>query len=279
MRNLIRFFIRFQNIFLFLFLEAIAFILIFNNNPYQRATFLNSGSGLAGLVYEQSRLVGNYFQLQKNNSELSTENAALKNLLFYNRKESVDTTKITYYNDTLPQTEFYFIPARVVNNSVHRKMNYMTIDKGSDDGVASEMGVVSPKGLVGLVKGASKHYAVVTPILNTQQYISSKIGDSGFYGSLAWDGLDYRYAKLKAIEKHANLAIGDSILTSGYGSIFPEGILIGFIHEFEATDADDFYDITVELAVNFKTLYYVDVIGNEYKSEIDSLKVLEENDD
>ncbi|MFB6320207.1 rod shape-determining protein MreC [Saccharicrinis sp. FJH54] len=276
MRNLIRFFIRFQNIFLFIFLEAIAFVLIFNNNPYQRATFLNSGSGIAGYVYEQSKAIGNYFQLQKENAQLSVENAALKNLLFYNKK---DTGSVAFYNDSMPQKEFYFIPARVVNNSVHRRMNYITIDKGSAEGIKPEMGVTSARGLVGSVKGTSKHYAIVTPILNTQQAISSKIGQTGFFGSLVWDGIDYEYAKLKAIENHADVIVGDTIFTSGFGSIFPAGITVGYIDKIVSDEDDDFYDITVRLAVDFKSLYYVEVIGNEYKHEIDSLKVLEESDD
>lgn len=252
--------------------------MIFNNNPYQKATFLNSGSGLAGIVHEQSSLVVNYFHLQQANKDLSSENTALKNLLFFS-DNSIDSNRVKYYSDSMLQDEFYFIPARVVNNSVHRRMNYITIDKGRDDGVRAEMGVVSPRGLVGLVKGTSRRYAVVTPILNTEQFISSKIGASGFFGSLTWDGLDYRYAKLKAIEKHADLTIGDSILTSGYGSIFPEGLLVGFIHDYKSLEDDDFYDITVELAVNFKSLYFVNIIGNEYKEEIDSLKVLEDTND
>lgn len=251
-------------------------MLIFNNNPYQRATFLNSGSGLAGYVYEQSRSIGTYFQLQKDNAELSVENAALKNLLFYNSK---DSSHILFFEDSMPQTEFYYIPARVVNNAVHRRMNYITIDKGSTDGVTSEMGVVSPKGLVGSVKGTSKHYAIVTPILNTQQAISSKIGQTGFFGSLVWDGIDYQYAKLKAIENHADVSVGDTVLTSGFGSVFPAGITVGFVHNIVSDEDDDFYDITVKLAVDFKSLYFVEVIGNDFKSEIDSLKVLEENDD
>ncbi|MFC0877059.1 rod shape-determining protein MreC [Saccharicrinis sp. FJH2] len=276
MRNLIRFFIRFQNIFLFIFLEAIAFLLIFNNNPYQRATFLNSGSDIAGYVYNQSKSISNYFQLQKENNDLSVENAALKNLLFYNKK---DSAYVSYFNDSMPQTEFYFIPARVVNNSVHRRMNYITIDKGWADGVKAEMGVTSARGLVGSVKGTSKHYSIVTPILNTQQAISSKIGQTGFFGSLVWDGTDYQYAKLKAIENHADVAIGDTIFTSGFGSIFPAGLTVGYIHDIVSDEDDDFYDITVKLAVDFKSLYFVEVIGNEFKWEVDSLKVLEERDD
>lgn len=276
MRNLIRFIIRFQNFFLFLLLEGIAFILIFNNNPYQRSTFLNSGNVVSGFMFDQTKLVSEYFDLKKNNRELSIENAALKNLLFSTAK---DTSDLYYLSDSLPQRGYFTIPSRVIKNSIHRRMNYITIDKGEIDGVKKEMGVYSSQGVVGIVRGTTKHYAVVTPILNTQLFISSKIGRSGYFGSLTWDGLDYRYAKLEAIEKHANLSKGDTILTSGYGAVFPEGVTVGYIRDFKTTDDDDFFDITVELAVDFKSLYYVEIIGNTYALEIDSLKVLEEEND
>lgn len=276
MQNLIRLFIRFQNIILFLLFEAVAFILIFSNNPYQRSTFLNSGNVVAGTIHKHSRTIGNYFQLKTDNEALSEENVALKNLLF---SGSLNTNTLSYINDSLPQNEYFFLSAHVVDNSVHRRMNYITIDKGKKQGIREEMGVVSPRGLVGLVKGTTNNYAVVTPILNTQLFISAKIGKSGHFGSLNWDGLDYRFAKLKAIEKHAGFAIGDTLFTSGYGSVFPEGIPIGFIAGFKADGDDDFYDITVRLAVDFKSLYFVNVVGNMFYNELDSLKTLEETDD
>ena len=153
------------------------------------------------------------------------------------------------------------------------------MERGSGDGVKPEMGVVSPKGLVGLVKGTSRHYSVVTPILNTQLFVSAMVGTSGHFGSLNWDGKDYRFAKLKAIENHVNIQKGDTVFTSGYGSIFPKGIIIGFIEDYAVKADDDFYDIDVRLGVNFKSVYFANVVGNRYKEEIDSLEIFMESDD
>jgi rod shape-determining protein MreC len=167
---------------------------------------------------------------------------------------------------------YRFIPAEVIDNSVNRQNNYITINKGKKDGIKPEMGLVGPNGIVGIITNVSEHYATGQTVLNRRWRVSAKIKNSNYFGSLVWDGLDYRFARLNEIPFHVELAIGDTIITSGYSSVFPAGIMIGQIENFDIGSGDNFYEIGVRLSTNFKTLTYVEVVQDKDASEIKNLK-------
>jgi rod shape-determining protein MreC len=167
---------------------------------------------------------------------------------------------------------YRFIPAEVINNSVNRQNNYITINKGKKDGIRPEMGLVGPNGIVGIITHVSDHYATGQTVLNRRWKVSAKIKNSNYFGSLVWDGLDYRFARLNEIPFHVELAVGDTIITSGYSSVFPAGVMIGQIENFDIGSGDNFYEIGVRLSTNFKILTYVEVVQDKDANEIKNLK-------
>jgi rod shape-determining protein MreC len=203
--------------------------------------------------------------LQKINEELAKENSYLRSQLPTSFKDSKDYFSLVY--DTLNKRQYTYRSAKVINNSTNKYFNFITLNKGSLNGIRKEMGVISSKGVVGIVKDVSDHYTSVISILNTRLHISAKLKESGFFGSLNWDGKDYRYAWLNEIPIHAPVKVGDLVVTSGYSSIFPEGILIGTVEEVEKDKGESFFRIKVRLSVDFKDLSYVEVISNNMRDE------------
>jgi rod shape-determining protein MreC len=167
--------------------------------------------------------------------------------------------------------DYTFITAKVINASSNKKQNYLTLDKGAKDNVRIKMGVINESGVVGIVSSVSDHFAVVLPILNPSSRISAKIKEKEKIGSLVWDGKDPRIALLEEVPRHIPLVRGDTVVTSGYSSIFPEGIGIGTVLDFKREN-DNFYFIKVELFTNFNQLSYVDVIDYRYAEEQEELE-------
>lgn len=265
MRNLWVFFLRYYSFFLFLLLEVIAFTLIVRNNSYQHATVLNSANVISGDLYKLTSDVYGFINLGETNDSLVTENARLRNLLL---NQVMDTVAIKgSINDTLQKLRFTYIEAKVVNNSVNRRNNYLTLNRGSRHGIRKNMGVVGTRGIIGIVKEVSDHYSTVISFLHKDSRISAKIGSTGDFGSLVWDGTDPRIASLRDIPTHVKLHVGDSILTTGFSSIFPENIMIGVVTRFAQNPGDNFFDIEVKLSTNFSTLQYVYVIEDKLSDE------------
>ncbi len=273
MRNLLRFLIKNNFFILFLILEGISLVLIVNYNNFQKVKFLNASNRISGNLYNSYSSVYNYFQLTKINEQLSRDNATLRK-----RLQDVLLSDIQYglkkkENEGL---DYRFIPARVINNSVNKQYNYITLNKGSLDGIKPDMGIVGVDGVVGVVTNVSEHFSTGQSVLNKRWSLSAKVND--YFGSLAWEGIDYKYAKLNEIPFHVNLSIGDKVVTSSYSSIFPEGILVGTVKDFKHESGDNFYDITVELSSNFKSLSFVEVIYNVYGEEQTQLEKLNSDD-
>jgi rod shape-determining protein MreC len=202
------------------------------------------------------------------NEQLVNENAELRNKIELLNPAQLPIDSLDYATDTV----FNFIPARIINNSVNRQQNYITLNKGSKHGIKTDQGIISGSGIVGVVTSVSDSYSMGLSVLNPRWSISAKLKNSGFYGSLVWDGKDYRIVKLNEIPFHIDLAIGDTVVTSGYSSIFPDGLMIGTISEFIKPSGENYYDISVQLATNFKSVAYVEVIDNHKADELDALK-------
>ncbi|MDO6389271.1 rod shape-determining protein MreC [Pontibacter sp. BT731] len=279
MRNLFAFIYRFRAFLLFVLLEALCIFLIVRYNTYQGAAMFNSANTYVGRVLEFQSGVTDYFRLASVNSTLAQENAVLRQQLMSYRQDaeadSTDQLDTTFFaaTDSARAEPFILHAGRVINNSIRRTNNYLTLAAGSLDGVKPGMGVISPNGAVGRVKTVSKHYATVTSLLHSQMLISAKIKKDNTFGTIKWTGGDYRTALLDYIPLHVKPEPGDTVMTSGFNTVFPEGIMIGTISEVERELDKSFYTIRVQLSVDFAQLSYVYVVENPRRPEQDSLEI------
>jgi len=244
--------------------------MIIANNNYQNSKFFNYSNFLVGNFYATVHNINDYFHLKDVNKELAEQNARLQ---ANNISSFVKVYGRTYeINDTAYHQTYMYSAAKVVNNSTNKRQNYITIDKGELNGVSAEMGVISAQGVVGIVKNVSKNFGSVMSILHDKNKLSAKIKKSGYYGSLVWEGNNYREAQLKDIPNHVKLVVGDTVVTTGYSSIFPENVLIGTVQEFDLPEGNNFYNITIRFAVDFKNLSHVYVVRSLQKEEKEKLE-------
>ncbi len=271
MRNLLTFLIRYRRTILFLALELLAIMLIFRHQSYQRATFTHSANEFSGKVLESYDRVDHYFSLHETNKLLLEENAELRSRLQQFQKPNThrfDSSFVTYNeSDSMLIKEYHFIDAEIVNNSFNRRNNYLTLNRGKKHGIKKGMGVICNTGVVGIIRTVSEHYSTVLSVLHKDAMISARLKNTRHFGSMIWNGNDYRYAQLNDIPKEAKIAIGDTIETNAYSSIFPPGIMIGTIKDFDLKVAANFYDIEVNLSNNFANLHYVYVVENFLNQE------------
>lgn len=276
MRNLISFLIRHSSWFVFLLYVFISLFLLFQNNPYQQYVYLTSANSASASIYKVVSGVTSYFNLQSINNDLQERNALLE-MEVINLKRQLDDCKIRMIADSisLPDSvaqsyEYYF--AGVINNSVSRPMNYITIDKGSSDGIEPEMGVVDQNGVVGIVSVVSKHAARVISLLNPNMKLSCKVKGSDYFGSLYWDGVSPHFAVLEEMPRHVVYQKGDTIVTSGYSAVFPEGLIVGVIESGMKTNDDNFIALRVRLSTDFTRLSTVRAIKSKLSDELKEIE-------
>lgn len=270
MRNLIEFLAKHHHWFVFILLEAISFTLLFRYNNYQNSVWFSSANVVTGKVYEWSSQLEKFFSLATVNQHLTQRNLALEQKVVELSEKLTTVTKDSSYvkaDVTQQLSQFKQIPAKVVSNSLKDVNNLMTIDKGSADGVRKDMGVVSGTGVVGIVYLVSSHYAVVIPLLNAKSNVSCKIENRDYFGFLNWRGGSTDQAFLDDIPRHARFKLHENIVTSGYSSVFPPGILVGkILHVYNSPDGVS-YRLCVQLATDFSTLRDVSVIDNTLMKE------------
>lgn len=269
MRNLATFIWKNNYFFLFGILQLFSLWLIVDNSIFQRSAIITSTNAVSGSFLSVYNGIDQYFYLKYNNIELAKENA----LLLSESKNSfliTDKTEFTS-NDSLYRHQFTYYDAKIISNSIKKQNNYLILDKGSKMGIQKEMAVVSPAGIVGIVKDVSPNFCSVISLLHQDTRVNAKIKRTGFIGTVLWDGMDYRYAKLIDIPYHLNVRYGDTVVTSGYSTIFPEGIMIGTVTIVKPNKNDNFYNISVKLATDFNRIDQVYIIKNHFKSELDTL--------
>lgn len=254
-------------------LEVLAGFLIVQNNYFHRASFINSSNFISGYIYDTFSSITEYFSLKDANKALADENARLRNSLKSAYKANTVTTKEV--KDSTYSQYYTFIPAKVINNSTSRADNYITLNVGIRQGIRPDMGVICPDGVVGVVKNVSSNFCSVISVLNSNLKVSTKIKKNGFFGSLVWDGYNYSRAKLNEIPVHVKITPGDTLITSGYSAIFPEGIAVGNIIDFNEVEGGNFYEIKVKLSTNFKNLSYVYVVNNIFRDELDKVEKIQ----
>lgn len=270
MLNLIRFFFRHGPFFVWLILTIVSIILLVQHNPYQRSVWMGSANYITGSLYKASDNVSSYFGLRQINSEQLSHIAELENEVLrlkhlvrnYEDFQSLVIDTVSNYRYTI---------AHVVANSTNKVENFLTLDKGYEDGIRQDQGVADHNGVVGIVSKVSAHYALVISLLNPNLRLSASLKNEESYGSLWWDGNDPRYALLEDLPRTVQFEKGDTVVTTSYSSSFPAGVPVGMVEESFETDNNNFLTLRIRLFADFRSIQDVHVIDNLDAEEVNSL--------
>lgn len=271
MERLLKFLYEYRAFFTFLSLEIFCVWLVVENNQYQSTTYFNTSNSIAANIISTSQSIREYFSLRDINVDLANENSILKKKLDQ-RNQILYSIELTNFKDAAIINRFDYVSAKVINNSTRYYKNFITINRGKNHGLQPGMAAISPLGAVGKIKSVSDHYAVIISLLNIDDQVSSLIKRTRHFGTVQWDGADPRIIDLKFIPRHVKLQVGDTIVTSGYNAVFPEGIFIGVIKNFKLNEEAQFHTIKVELSQDFGKLSFVEIIKSRLKQEKDSLE-------
>ncbi len=265
MQRIINFILDNRISFLYGILMLFSLHLTFRSHSYHQSKLFNSSKWLTGSVYKASTDITDYFNLKKVNERLVEENLRLRSVLFNQKTpESIalDTALLG----------FKVIPGKVINNNFSSPRNYITLDKGEKDGLKRDMGVITTQGILGIVENTSPNFATVQSILNTKSSINAKIKNTHYFGSLTWDTNDYKTVQLVDIPRSVPLHVGDTIVTGGMSSIFPENIPIGVIKKYDLNPSQSFFDVQVGLFNDMTNLSTVYLISNSFREELIELE-------
>ncbi len=265
MRNLLEFLAKYNHWFLFILLEVISFILLFSYNNYQGSVFFSSANAVTGKVYEYNSAVTSFFHMSQQNKQLSE-----RNILLEQQNKALVEMIARQHGDSLQMQKtqaqatagYKLIEAKVIQSTINKEDNLITIDKGHADGVKEDMGVICGTGVVGVVYMASDHYAVILPVINVNSNVSVTIRKRGYFGFLHWKGQPSDIAYVDDVPRHAKFALGDYVVTNGYSAIFPAGVTVGkILHVFNSPDGLS-YRVQVRLSTDFGNLRHVCVVDN-----------------
>ena len=270
MLSLFRFLQKHSFIVYFIFLEVIAFIFILEKNPFQRASFLNSSDYLVAEILQTTDNIDTYLNLKEVNSYLSNENSALKESNIGYFQKSFDQNII--YRDSTYQQVYSFHAAKVIRNSTNKRSNYLTLNRGSVNGVEQGMGIITDNGVVGIVLQTSKRFSAVMSVLNKDSRISAKVKKNGYFGSVIWKGKDHRIGHLVDIPNHVSLVKGDLVITSGFSGIFPENIPIGTVNAVERKQGSGFLEVEIIFSQDYQTTEHVHIVKYLHKTERENLE-------
>jgi rod shape-determining protein MreC len=277
MRNLLIFITKYNAFFLFLIFEASSFVIYVKYNSFQKASFINSTNKVTGALYTQVNELYDYMALREINDSLANENARLRNQLkasFY-----VDTLGKRKVNDTVYKQQYTYVVAKVINNSVNRSNNYITIDRGSRQGIVKGMGVICSSGLVGKVVFVGEHLSIVQSLLHKDSRFSAMLAKNKEIGYIEWsDDLDPHKGYLKDVSNNAQPKLGEQVVTSEF-SLFPAGIPIGKVSNLHTKAGGFALNMEVRLAVDFSKLQYVDVVINKLAQEQAGLEAQQKKDE
>ncbi len=276
MRALFNFLVKHNDWFLFLLLEGISLVLIVRFNNYQGATFFTSAGSVAGSAYSIFMDANRYFHLKTENDGLLAQNVALTREMAELKEQLAELrNKEALLGDSLVKSigsGYTFLTANIINNSLNSVNNFITLNKGSDDGIRPEMGVFNSDGIVGVVYLTSNNRSIVIPLLNSKSSVSCRVKGSESFCSLSWDGGDTRYSNLIDLPRYAQFETGDTVVTSGFSSIFPGDLPVGTVERIEDSADGMFYTVRVKLFVDFSRLTSVFIVGNDGYEEQSKLE-------
>jgi rod shape-determining protein MreC len=258
MQNLLKILLRYSNFLVFILLEVAAFLLIGWNNAFPRSAMLSTANQAIAWQHKQISEISAYFSLRSQNEQLAAENVALRNRIC-----SMDSTR--------DKGSFRYESAKVVQMTTDQLHNYITINRGSKDGILRGQGVRNEDGVVGMIRTVGTNYSVVQPIINTNSNLSCRFAKNDYIGTLKWDGKDSRFALLTDVSTHMVVNQGDTIVSSGLSPVFPEGVPVGIVENSMIKDGDSYYTIRVRLSTNFKRLKYVEIVQNGDQKELEEL--------
>lgn len=270
MQQILSFFFKNKNTLLFLLLELIAIVFTIQSHSFHKSKFVNSANFITGGIYNKINNVKEFVLLKKENIRLAEENVELKTLLEL-QGISDSTSSATVIDTVNFHQKYSYIAAKIINNEYRNSNNYLTLNKGTSNGVKSDLGVVNNKGIIGITKSVSNRYVTVLSVLNVNYQINVKLVKSHHFGSLSWDSKDYRTVQLLYLPIQAAIKIGDTLITGGKSTIFPEGIPVGTIKSFN-TNNNNYENISVTLFNDMSALSYVEIIDNLDKKEIKNLE-------
>lgn len=270
MQQIINFLIRNKNFLLFLLLFAISVFLTIQSHSYHKSKFINSTNFVSGGIYEWRHGITQYFGLKSHNEKLQAENERLRNQI--STLLGKDTTNLSFIDSASFSSPFTFIKGAVYRNDYSKMDNFILINKGINDSIKADMGVITTKGIVGIVASSSNNYSKVVSILNSTSRINAGLKKSNQYGSLTWNGKDPNIVQLETIPRQALLKVGDTIITNGRSTIFPKGILIGTISNYELDQSQSYYKIDVKLFNDMTDLEYIYAIRSNEKAEVTNLQ-------
>ncbi len=266
MENLLRFIRKYSNFLLFLGLEVVAFLWLFSEQKLQQSTFLSASNSLVASLNEQVSAVGEYFSLATYNNALSAENARLREEV--HRLQGI--VEAVAENDSVyryAHLQWDYIPAKVVDMECGTQHNYLVLNKGARDSVCVGQGVLCADGVVGVIGAVNSRFAEVIPVIHPKMRLSCRLKPNGQTGFMVWSGPSARYARLTDVGRHIVVNEGDTVVSSGLTSLFPEGIPIGVVEHIDLPDGDTYYDLNVRLTVDFGKLRYVQVVRNPLSQE------------
>lgn len=241
------------------------------NNGFQGSHVLNSSNMAVANVYQSAANTKEYFYLKQENDKLALENSVMRNFM----KSNYAVVPLTEFikKDTVYKQQYSYISAKVVNSSVNKRRNFLTLNIGSNQGIAQDMAVMTSNGIVGIVTNVSANFATAMSLLHKDVRVNCQLKKDGSYGPLIWDGADYRYCMLTDIPTHAKLKKGDTVITSELSGIFPEGIMVGTIESYERKPNESYFTVKVRLSADLKKVNHVHIIKNKFKVERDSLEL------
>jgi len=263
MHQIINFLIREKNFILFLLLLSFSIFLTVQSNSYHKTKYINSANWISGGIYEKTNAISEYFHLKSYNDQLVNENQRLRTLIFNSNlgKDSIiaDSSLIEKYN---------FYSATIIKNSFSKPKNYLTLDKGTKDSIAQDMGVISSGGVVGIIENTSDNFSSAQSILNTLSKINAKFKKTDHFGTLVWDGKNPNIVQLIDVPGIAPVKVGDTIVTGGMSTIFPKNVLIGKVKSFELDNSGNYYTLQVKLFNDMTNINHVFIIENADREEI-----------
>lgn len=265
MHQIINFVIRYKNFLIYIFLLTFSLVFTIQSHSYHQSRFFNSSNWISGTIYKTSDNIFSYFNLGKENKKLVEENLRLHNLLF--NRSATDSIKVDS-----EKVKYTIATGQVIKNSYANPRNYITIDKGVNDSIKLDMGVITTMGVLGIVENISNNFATVQSILNENSNINAKIKNTNHFGSLVWDTKIYNIVQLIDIPRLVPLTVGDTIVTGGMSSIFPENIPIGTIKKFDLGGSRGFYSIDISLFNDMTNIKNVYIIHNTDRQEIIQLE-------
>jgi|SRR5690606_10129708 len=277
MKNLWLFLVRYNAFFWFILFFVASVLLVVRHNRFQRSIFINSSNVLVGSIYDHLNSWKSYLSLEETNKSLASENARLRQQLqTLLLQDGVDSIAIS---DSIDFDRYRFTVAEVVNNSVHQKSNFITLNKGTNDGVEKGLGVITSTGVVGIVLNVSPHFSTVQSLLHPDTRISVALDSTNVFGSLVWgNNIDPQFATVKDIPNHVVTKKGDKVVTSGF-SLFPKDIEVGRVSETDISSGGSFLDIQIKLRTDFSNLHHVYIVKDLYEEEKNELEDMTEDND